>query len=211
MNSSGKWYTAKIDEKHALNTIIETKQSCIAVLERDLDQFSTEHQSQSAINAKKRCIKALQDEVADLKEKKRKLDQYYKLTELPILLFSEYYCINQCKEVTYYWFIPDFNLKAQTSSTDIGFLKGALDLRPIFMNEEFCTTITSATDSFQHALARSDPKSKATLNLRCVLEEILSNRRVKTWEDVRARIAKHYKLPKSYLLSKQSDNVDYAH
>jgi hypothetical protein len=68
---------------------------------------------------------------------------------MPILLFSEYSKNRHGDVVTcsYYWYIADLNIVAQTSSTDRGFIKGALDLRPVLMTYDFCKI--SITDDME--------------------------------------------------------------
>ena len=212
MELSSKWYTAKIDQKRRLEESIKSKEYCISFLQSDLANLS-DSQSQDAIAAKKACIKTLQEEVKSEKETIANLRSYYEVSEMPILLFSEYSKNRHGDVVTcsYYWYIADLNIVAQTSSTDRGFIKGALDLRPVLMTYDFCKiSITDDMESYRHLLSKGKVKATTVNALKYNLAEILSQKRVKSWQDVRKRLAKMYNLPKDYPLYKDDDYTDYA-
>ncbi len=132
------------------------------------------------------------------------------VSQLPILLFSEYINNGKCSGTSYYWYFADLNKRANTTDVDMGFLKGALDLRPIFMTPEFCQIDTGDAVSYSRMFIKSGLKDDAIKTVRAALEKILSKKSAKTWDIVRVRLAKHLKLPKYCPLSKDTDDTDYA-
>ncbi len=203
------WFAAKYIRMNNLKEFLNAKRITIHALTTEIAHPNVV-ETQASINNKRRCLKSLRREEAQLQRELRQLIDFPKTTELPILLYSQHNRENY-DIIEYEWYIPDFRKHYSTRSTgpNHGFIQGALDLRPITITKEWIAVFEKDDGSSVFENTRQILKDDFYWDLNRQINLVLRKRAVKTWEDVRVMLASRFELPEDCPLSKNSDDTDY--
>ncbi len=184
MESSGKWYTAKIDAKREAWNAYWAKRQLIDDLKKDA--------SRNKSDVKKQCIAELRKELKKMWRRYENLDNCYKQTEIPILLLSHRIKNEDGSYTTcYHWYIPDFGyLTAFTTDREVGFFKNTLDLRNCLMNDDFRTVYLRGQEPRDVERRREKYEDDVTHKVKNAVEYMLDCPTVTSWSQVRNELIK---------------------
>ena len=184
MESSGKWYTSKIDAKHAAWNAYWDKKQLIDDLKKDA--------THDKADVKKQCIAQLRKELRRMWRRYKNLEDIYKQTEIPILLLSHRIKNEDGSYITcYHWYMPDFGYAlAFTTSSEVGFLKNAFDLRSCFMNDDFRTVYLRGQEPRDVERRREKYEDDITRKVKNVIENMLDCPTITSWSQVRDELTK---------------------